>query len=252
MELIRGIWTNEDYEEFRRYLYSVADEEYRDFHSRLVPGMSESIIGIRIPVIRKIAKEIAKGNSDSFLRCIRGDTSEERIIEGLVLASKKCGYEELLDDLNRFADRINSWAVNDTVKFNGIKKYRREMTGDIGVFLNSKDPWHVRFGLKILMDFYLDGEYIDLALELAAAVNSDNYYVCMMQGWLFATAAVKYSDKVFDLLESGRINDEVIVITAGKMRDSYRISNTDKERVRGIKARIRDERKRGRKNAEKQ
>ncbi len=238
MELARERWTKEDHAAFREYLYSAADDKYRDFHSKLVPGMRDEIIGVRMPVLRKMAKEIAKGDAEGFLSCAQGGTSEERIIEGLVLASKKCGYDELLGDIRRFADRINSWAVNDTVSFGGIKKYRRELAADIDSLTGSADPWHVRFGLKILMDFYLDDEYIDLALGQTASVKSYNYYVCMMQGWLLATAAVNYGERVFALLESGAVSGDVIRITAGKMRDSYRISAGDKARVRELKNRM--------------
>lgn len=238
MELIKTHWTDGDYAEFRGYLRSVSDEKYRAFHISLVPGAEERIIGIRIPTIRKIAKEIAKGDIDSFLKCSCGTANEEIMIEGLVMASRKCGCGELIRDIFRFADKIDNWAVNDVVKFPMISKYRREIADVTDKLLFGSGPWHTRYGLKILMDYYLDDEYIDFALEKTAAVRSEEYYVYMMQGWLLATAAVKYAEKVFELLESGRLTSDAAAATMGKMRDSRRISAVDKDRVQRIRNRI--------------
>ena len=251
MELVKAIWTQDDYSEFEDYLCSVSDPGYKAFSASLIPGSEGKIIGVRIPMLRKIAREIAKGDAESFLKYARGRSNEELIVEGLVTASKKCGFDELLEDILRFSDKIDNWAVNDIVKFTRISKYRAEMAREIDRLLFDGGPWRARFGLKILMDNYLDDEYIDLALEKTAEVRSDEYYVYMMQGWLLATAAVKYSDKVFALLESGRLTADTVVTAVGKMRDSRRISAEDKERARIIRNDIRREAKGGNGNAEK-
>lgn len=227
MELIRDIWTQKDYADLVSYLYSVADERYRDFNKKLIPDET-NIIGIRIPMLRDIAKKISKGDIGSFLKCDKGNTNEERILEGLVMASKRCGYDELLADMLRFASGIKNWAVCDTVKFKGASKYKEYLIKDIDLFLLSQNPWLQRYGFKVLMELYLEDEYIDFVLNRVVTVHSDFYYLQMMQGWLIATAAIKFADKIFELFKSGKLSSSVQNIAIQKMRESRRISDEDK------------------------
>lgn len=234
MDVIRDTWTQDDYSMFLKYLYSLSDEKYRKFNSSLIPGCADMIIGVRIPELRRIAKDIAKGNGQSFIECEKGITNEEIIIDGLVRAEYSKTYEEISKNISYFVKRINNWAVNDTVKFNNIKKYREEFRSDISVFLNSGREWETRYGIKILMDFYLDDTYIDYALSQTSAIRSDAYYVCAMQGWLIATAAVKYGSRVEDLLRSGKLERKAAVMAADKIHDSRRISDDYKKMIRQI------------------
>ena len=237
----------------REYLCSVSDEGYRAFQAALVPGAGGSIIGVRVPELRRIAKEISKADAAAYLACPCGDTFEERVIYGLVLASMKCGAEELKADILKYAGMVTNWAENDIVSFKGIKKYREEIKGMIDTLLFGGGPWQTRYGLKILMDYYIDDEYIDYTLEKTAAVKSGEYYVYMMQGWLLATAAVSYGEKVIGLLKAGTdaLTKQAICAAADKMRDSRRISKEDKDRVQRIKRAIKGPGKGGKDNAEK-
>lgn len=234
MNVIRDTWTQNDYSKFLNYLYSLADEKYRIFNSSLVPGCADMIIGVRIPKLRRIAKDIAKGNGHSFIECEKGITNEEIIIDGLVRAEYSKTYEEISKNISVFVKRIKNWAVNDVVKFNNIKKCREEFRDDLSVLLSSGREWETRYGLKILMDFYLDDTYIDYALSQTLAIRSDAYYVCAMQGWLLATAAVKYGGRVEDLIRSGALEKKAAVMAADKIRDSRRISGDYKEMIRQI------------------
>lgn len=234
MNVIRDIWTQNDYSMFLKYLYSLADEKYRTFNSSLIPGCADMIIGVRIPELRRIAKDISKGNGHSFIECEKGITNEEIIIDGLVRADCSKTYEDISKNVSIFVKRINNWAVNDVVKFSNIKKYREKFRYDLSVLLGSGKEWETRYGLKILMDFYLDDTYIDYALSKTSAIKSDAYYVCAMQGWLIATAAVKYGSLVEGLLRSGVLEQKAAVMAADKIRDSRRISGDFKEMIRQI------------------
>lgn len=234
MELKRAEWTREDYAEYFACLKALGEESYKAFNSRIIPD-TPHMLGIRTPELRKISKEILKGNYAEFLACEKGDYQEEIIIEGLVMAGVKCGYDEMLGLMKRFADKIYNWAICDTVSFKGMKKYLPELFADIEYFIYNKNPWVQRFGFGCLLEFYLTGEYIDRVLEYVNSVNSDFYYVEMMQAWLIATAAAKERDKTIAFLENNSLNDFTHNKAIQKMRESYRISKEDKIYIKSLK-----------------
>ncbi len=231
MDLQRNSWSNKDYKDFLVYLQSLADDKYKKFSSGIIPD-TPLFFGIRVPELRRIAKEISKGNAGEFLRLEKGGFHEEIIIDGLVRAGKKCPYDEMLKDIIYFSGKIYNWSISDTVSFKSIKKYHTKFWNDKDILLKSDNPWQIRFGLKILVDFYLTDEYIDAVLDICAHIKSSFYYVNMMQAWLNATAAAKYPDKVMRLLENGRLDEVVFKMTVRKMLDSYRITEPDKKRLR--------------------
>lgn len=236
MELIKDIWTQNDYKNFRNYLSSLGEESYKAFNDRIIPD-TPNAYGIRMGEIRKIAREIGKGNALSFLECEKSDYHEELIIEGLVAASIKSGYTEMLDLMKAFSQKIYNWAICDSVSFKGLKKYRTEFLSDVDWFIYNRNPWVQRFGFLCLMQFYLDDEYIDTVFKYVNSINSDFYYVEMMQAWLIATAAVKCRDKTLAFLADNKLNDFTQNKAIQKMRESFRISKEDKEYILQLKRR---------------
>lgn len=234
MELKRINWSQADYEEYFAYLKTLGEESYKDFNANIVPD-TPHMFGIRVPELRKIAKEILKGNYAEFLACKKGDYQEEVIIEGLVMAGIKCGYDEMLGLMKQFADKIYNWEICDIVSFKGMKKYLPEFFADIEYFIYNESPWVQRFGFGCLLEFYLTDEYIDRVLGYVNSVNSDFYYVEMMQAWLVATAAAKQRDKTIAFLENNNLNDFTHNKAIQKMRESYRISKEDKIYIKSLK-----------------
>lgn len=234
MELTRSHWTQNDYDEYMSYLKSLGEESFKQFNSNLIPD-TPCMLGIRTPLLRKTAKEILKGNYSEFLECKKGSCHEEIVVEGLVMAGIKCGYAQMLGYMKKFADKIYNWAICDTVSFKGAKKFLPELFSDIEYFIYHENPWVQRFGFGCLLEFYLTDEYIDKVLEYVNSVNSDFYYVEMMQAWLVATSAAKQRDKTLAFLKNNSLNDFTHNKAIQKMRESYRISKEDKEYVKGLK-----------------
>lgn len=228
MNLTREHWQQSDYGEFVNYLKALSDKKYKEFSDGLTPG-AELSFGVRVPVLRNAAKEIVKGNYGEFLNCKIGAYREEIMMRGFVMSLVKCGYAQMLSYMKSYAKIINSWDTCDTVTFKGVKKHLAEFWNDVGDFIHSSNPWEVRFGFLHLMSFYLTDEYIDGVLEYVSEINSDFYYVQMMQAWLVATAAAKQRDKTFAFLAGNRLNAETQNMAVRKIRDSYRISPEDKE-----------------------
>ena len=221
-------WNEDGYAQFQEMLKNLSDESYKDFNSHLIPD-TPLAYGIRIPIVRKIAREILKGDYESYLKLQKTSYHEEVIIEGLVLAGIKCGYPETLANMEQFVPKIYNWAINDTVVFKEIKKHTELFINDVDRFIFSDNPWAQRFGYSHLMSFFLTDEYIDAVLEKVDAIDSDFYYVQMMQAWLLATAAAKQREKTLRYLEHNRLNRTTMKMTVKKMRESYRISKEDKE-----------------------
>ena len=234
MELTREHWTQADYETFVEYMKTLADSKYKEFSDGLVPG-TEFSFGIRVPVLRSTAKEISKGNYAEFLECKKGNYREEIMLEGLVMSLIKCDYPEMLGMMKAYADKITSWETCDIVSFKRLKKYLPEFFNDVEYFIYNENPWVVRYGFGVLMEFYLTDEYIDRVLEYVNSVNSDFYYVQMMQGWLVATAAAKCRDKTMAFLADNRLNSVTQNMAVRKIRESNRISPEDKELVKQFK-----------------
>lgn len=234
MELKKEHWTQSDYDSFVKYLETLADEKYKQFSDSLVPG-TEFSFGIRVPVLRQTAKEISKGNYEEFLKCKKGAYREEIMLEGLVMALIKCDYPQMLNYIKVYADKITSWETCDIVSFKGLKKHLGEFFKDIEYFIYNENPWVVRFGFGCLLEFYLTDEYIDDVLKYVNSVDSDFYYVQMMQGWLVATAAAKCRDKTMRFLEDNNLNPTTQNMAVRKIRESNRISKEDKELVKQFK-----------------
>lgn len=234
MELTREHWTQSDYDAFVEYLKTLADSKYKEFSDSLVPG-TEFSFGIRVPVLRKTAKEISKGNYTEFLACQKGEYREEIMLEGLVMSLIKCDYPAMLGMMKTYADKITSWETCDIVSFKGLKKYLPEFFADIEYFIYNENPWVVRFGFGCLLEFYLTDEYIDRVLEYVNSVDSDFYYIQMMQGWLVATAAAKCRDKAMKFLADNKLNSVTQNMAVRKIRESNRISAEDKELVKQFK-----------------
>ena len=234
MNITRKHWSQTDYAEFIEYVKSQADEKYKTFSDALVPGI-ETSFGVRVPVLRKIAKDIMKGSYTEYLQCKKGNYREEIMLEGLIMSQIKCDYPDMLKLMKEYAAKINSWDTCDTVTFKGVKKHLAEFWNDVGDFIHSQNPWAQRFGFLHLMSFYLADEYIDKTLEYVDSIDSDFYYVQMMQAWLVATAAAKQRDKTVEYLKRDKLNDFTHNKAIQKIRESYRVSAEDKELVKGLK-----------------
>ncbi|MCC8159894.1 MAG: DNA alkylation repair protein [Oscillospiraceae bacterium] len=234
MELKRDSWTSMDYTELVEYLKTLADGEYKKFTDSLVPDCKYSL-GVRVPILRAAAKEIVKGNYAEFLKCDKGIYREEIMLDGMVMSLIKCDYPQMLRYIKEYADKITSWETCDIVSFKGLKKYLPEFWGDTEYFIYNENPWIVRFGFKCLLDFYLTDEYIDAVLDRVNSVNSDFYYVQMMQAWLIATAAAKCRDKAMAFLADNRLNAVTQNMAVRKIRESNRISKEDKETAARLK-----------------
>ena len=223
-------------DEIREELFRLQDPEYRDFQSRLIPTMStDRMIGVRTPELRKFAKELGKRpDKDEFLENLPHRYYDEDQLHAFLLSEMK-DYGECLAAVERFLPFVNNWATCDQMSPRVFRKHRTELLKPIRDWLVSEQPYTVRFGVGMLMEHYLDGDF-DLAYpEMVARLRSDEYYVNMMIAWYFATALAKQYDAVLPFLEEQRLDDWTHNKAIQKAIESRRITPEQKAYLRGLK-----------------
>lgn len=220
----------------RAKLFALSEPEYGDFHSRLMPNIPrEQVIGVRLPLIKKLAKEMAgTEQAKEFCNALPHRYYEENNLHGLLVAGIR-RQQELFAELDRFLPFVDNWATCDSVRPVLFKKHPEQLMNAIRCWTHSEQPYTVRFGLEMLMTYYLDEAFCPEQLELAAQVHSDEYYVQMMQAWYFATALAKQWDAALPYLEEHRLNEWVHNKTIQKSVESLRISPEHKQLLKKLK-----------------
>lgn len=217
----------------REELFNAQDLKYKSFHKKLVPDLEEDkIIGVRVPVLRKIAKQAVKEN----LIVSSPYYYEEFMVNGLMIGYSKADINEKIHHLKEFVGQIDNWAVCDgccsNLKF--TEKNREIMLEFISPYIN-KSQFETRFAVVMLMSYYLCDNYIDTALKLISTVKFGEYYSDMAVAWALATAMVNYPEKVLQILENNTLSVWVHNKTIQKCRESYRISDEMKEHLNTLK-----------------
>ena len=217
-------------------LLALQDEKYRDFHSKLIPTISpETIIGIRTPQLRKLAKEYAKDpESAEFLKQLPHRYYDENILHALLVMEIK-DYDTCVREVERFLPYVDNWAVCDIFSPRVFRKNREKLIEKIKEWAASDWPYTCRFGLGMLMTHFLDEDFRPEYLEIPAAVHSEEYYVNMIIAWFYATALAKQWDATIGYIEKQRLDRWTHNKTIQKARESYRITPEQKEYLKTLK-----------------
>lgn len=207
---------------------------YKDFHSALMPTIDKDmVIGIRVPQLRKFAKSIY-GTSEAaeFLKSLPHKYYEENNLHAFLIEMNK-DYDKTLDLLECFLPYIDNWATCDMLT---PKSFKNNLTVEKAIeWMNSSHPYTIRFGIEMLMKFYLDEKFSVRYLDLVASIRSDHYYVKMMVAWYFATALSKHYEETLDILKSKKMPLWEHNKAIQKAVDSHRISSDKKEYLKTLK-----------------
>lgn len=226
---------DEDYNKFLNYLKSQEDLKYREFHSGL--GINkDNLIGIKIPQLKEIAKYIAKGDYNSFIKNNKHDYYEEIMIHGLIIGYLK-DYNETLKLFNQFIKYVDNWAICDTVCSNLkiIKKNLYKTYPLILSYLYDFDPWIKRAGVVLLLSHYINDDYIDDIIIECSKIELNDYYVKMAVAWLISVCYIKYPLKTIKFLRFNKIDDWTHNKAIQKIRESLRVSKEEKEKLNYLK-----------------
>lgn len=212
------------------------DLSYRDFHAKLMPTIDkETIIGVRTPALRKYAKEVAKHpDMKAFLQDCPHQYYEENNLHGFIIEAYK-EYEECLAAIDAFLPYVDNWATCDMMTPKVFKKHLVELLPQIKGWLVSGETYSIRFGINMLMKFYLDENFSVEYLEWVSAVKHEDYYVKMVVAWYFATALAKQYEATIPYIEAGRLERWTHNKTIQKAIESYRITDGQKQFLRTLK-----------------
>lgn len=217
-------------------LFELQDMKYREFHSGLIPTVDkDTIIGVRMPAIRKLAKSLKDGDTAKlFLEVLPHTYYEENNLHGCLIMAMK-DYGECMAALERFLPFVDNWATCDLLSPAIFKKHLPELLPHIRRWLASEKVYTVRFGIGVLMGYYLDEAFSPEYPRMVAALRSEEYYVNMMIAWYFATALAKQWEAVIPYLEENKMDMWVHNKTIQKACESYRITDAQKEYLRSLR-----------------
>ena len=224
--------------EIRDRLFSLQDAKYRELQIKILPNLEpESIIGVRTPELRKMAKELAvREETGAFLKDLPHRYFDENQLHAFILSGMK-DYAACLEALERFLPYVDNWATCDQMSPKVFRKHRTELLGSIRKWIASDQAYTIRFGIGMLMEHYLDGDFDPAYPEMAAGVRSGEYYVNMMTAWYFATALAKQYDAVIPYIENRRLDPWTHNKAIQKAIESYRITPEQKEYLKTLKIR---------------
>ena len=223
-------------EKVQAELFEMQDLTYRDFHAKLIPTIDkETIIGVRTPMLRTYAKKFGKtADAVTFLEVLPHKYYEENNLHGLLIEQIK-DYPACIAAIERFLPYVNNWATCDMITLRTMKKHLDVFIQEVYSWMASDHPYIVRFGIGMLMRYYLDEQFKPEYPEKVAEIKSDEYYVNMMRAWYFATALAKQYDQILSYLDEKKLDTWTHNKTIQKAVESYRITTEQKRYLRTLR-----------------
>ena len=223
-------------EKIRKILLENSDEKYRKFSSSLIPN-TDNLLGIRIPFLRKFAKSIAKTCAEEFLREKNCEYFEETMLQGMVIGLVKTDITQRFELIKNFLPKIKNWSVCDCfccgLKF--TKDNRKEVLEFLKPYIKSENEYEVRFAAVMLLDYFVNEEYIDTTLALLNEFTHEAYYAKMAVAWAISICYINYPDKTFEFLKRTKISPWVINKSIQKITESIKIGKDLKDKARALR-----------------
>lgn len=217
-------------------LYKEADSDYKKFNAKLIPNVNiENIIGVKIPIIRRIAKEIYNSEECvNFLNDLPHKYLEENILHSCLISLNN-DYDLVINELDEFLPYIDNWSVCDTLKPKVLINNKEKTYIKIKEWIKSKDTYMVRFAITILLNYYLDEDFKDEYNDLVMSIKTDEYYINMAIAWYFSFALIKQYNRTIKIIESKKLSKFIQNKSIQKAIESKRINDEIKEYLRSLK-----------------
>lgn len=229
--IIPKTWSEDTYLKFQKSLYTVKDEKYYQFNKKIVFTNYE-MIGIRVPLLRKIAKKIEKTRYDDFLKTASLNTYEEIFIYGVVISYIK-DYNTFLNYFKKFIKYIDNWAICDMAlsSFKIIKKNKDEFEEIIQDLLKSKREYYVRVGIVSLLYYYIEKEQLKKLYNYLDSIKHEGYYVHMAIAWAISIIYIKFPAETKMYLKNNKLSTKTLNKAIQKIRESTRVDNVTKQNL---------------------
>ncbi|MCI8641398.1 MAG: DNA alkylation repair protein [Clostridia bacterium] len=225
-------------EEIKKKIIELSDEKYKKFHSKLCPG-TNNIIGVRVPVLRKYAKEIFNEKTwKETIKQIDDEFYEEIMLQGMMIGlAKKEDINNILQYVEKYVVKIDNWAICD-VFCAGLKitqKNKKEVWNFIQKYLKSDKEFEIRFAIVMILDYFIDDEFLKRDFEIFDKIQHEGYYVKMAVAWAISLCIIKYYEETIKYLEKSKIDNWTYNKSIQKAIESYRISDENKQNLRKMK-----------------
>ena len=222
-------------DKIKKYLLSQQDLKYRDFTLPLLPNIDEkTFIGVRLPIIKKYAKDLDKKDRVEFMNELPHQYHEENILHAFILSNIK-DYDEFIHYVNIFLPYVTNWSTCDTICNKNLNKYKPQLIEEIYKWLKSEEIYRVRYAVKCLMNYYLNEDFKEEHLEKVQEVNLEDYYVRMMIAWYLATGLAKNYDQFIKAIEERRFDVFTHDKAIQKAVESYRVTDEHKAYLKTLK-----------------
>ncbi|MCI6642914.1 MAG: DNA alkylation repair protein [Alloprevotella sp.] len=220
----------------QEWLRANAEPALAAFNAKLLPNCEREILGIRVPKLRSLAKELAR---DWPNLPPMGNTQEEALLYCYVLGQVKIPFSQLLKLITDFLPEVNNWAICDALctVLKSFKRYDREGFDFLLPYCSSPKAYEQRFVMVMFLTHYVRSAYIDRIIDIFIHIEPQGYYVKMAVGWALATCYVKYPDKIESALCHARINEEVRQMAIQKILESRHTDDTQRQRILRIRNR---------------
>lgn len=219
----------------REHIFSLKDEKYKEFHGKLVPG-NETIVGVRVPVLRGYAKELLKQYpAKKLLGVIADDCYEERLLQGMIIGLQpKPELETVLKQIREFVPKIDNWAVCDIfcAGLKITKKHKEHMFDFIREYIQSDGEFERRFGVVMLLDFYVEEAYLNRMFALLDGMDTAGYYVQMAVAWALSVCLVNDYRETLGFLDRCHLDAFTKQKAIQKACESRQILPQQKEQLR--------------------
>lgn len=223
-------------DEIQKELFAMQDIAYRDFQAKLIPNLADgSMIGVRTPALRKLAKQMAKREEiGAFLETLPHTYFDENQLHAFIIAERK-NFAQCMDELTCFLPFVDNWATCDQLSPKIFKKHHQELLPYIKEWIVSDKTYMVRFAVGMLMEHFLDEDFDKAYPEMVSKIRSEEYYINMMVAWYFATALAKQYEAVLPFIEEMRLDSWTHNKAIQKSIESNRITAEQKAYLRGLK-----------------
>lgn len=219
------------------FLMSNIDEKYKIFSSNLIPDCNK-MLGVRLPILRKFAKKIAKENNvKDILETMNCTYFEEVMLQGLIIGYYKCDIHIIIELCKKFVPKIDNWSICDSFcnSLKIAKKYPNEMLNYISSYIASKNTYELRFLIVMLLNHFVEDKYLNYIFYVINTVEDSEYYVQMAIAWLLSVCYIKYPQTTLNYLKDCNINKFTYNKTIQKITESFRVSDHDKEILKKLK-----------------
>ncbi len=227
------------HKDIKQQLAALAEEEYRIFSSGLLPN-TDNVLGVRLPLLRKIASQIAAENWREYLQTAPNDSFEEIMLQGMVIGCIKCPVEERLHHIQNFVPKIDNWSVCDSfcagLKF--TKEHEEEVWNFLQPYFDSEQEFAIRFAVVMLLMYYIQETHVGKVLNILDSVRHDGYYVKMAVAWAISICYVQFPEPTMIYLKNNRLDDFTYNKALQKITESLKVDKETKKQIRAMKRKL--------------